>query len=690
MTESRRANKPQYFPALDGLRGAGIMAMLLYHTNLGLASGAFLAISMFFTLSGYLIGGQLLAEFERSGRIDLAGFWERRLRRLLPAASLGLGSAVAYTVFCARQGEVARFAGDIFAALFYVPNWRFVVTGQSYEAIFTSPSPVQHFWSLGIEEQFYLGLPLLLWSILAKGSTRQLAIVVGSIVLLSAVAMWVLRIPGAPLGHAYYGTDARVAEVLLGVLLAIWLRGNPRFESHRSALWIHCLGIGAAIASLALWWTTSESDLWFYRGGALAYAAGTATIIAACIRPGPLQRILSFKPLIYVGNISYGLYVYHWPTYLFIDAADLGLSPPLLLLAKLAATFAVSALSHRFIEQPIRKRAWFTGARGWLAPPTAMAVVACAAAAVLFTARTVAPIEEVHFELPSRPASAPARQGRTAADSGSVEQAPPRIIVVGDSMAGNIGNGLTDWGAETGAASFAVHSIPACGLALEGERRHENATADMTESSCRVLQMHWAGQQYLRRYDAIVLIIGTMDVLDRQVDGWSDFRTPGDPVFDDWLVGVYQSALDLLVARNVQVVWLTYPCAGSEQYLRGHMSPFGLPLIAAAAFDIERIRHLNEQLLPRLRDSRPGDVTLVDLFGHVCPGGSFMPGLGSVAEARDDGVHFGKAGGRELANWLGPQILNALGREITREAPPSPDQSQRGALDPGQTQAARE
>jgi len=668
VTETQRQTPAQYFPALDGLRGAGVFTMLLYHANVGLASGAFLAISMFFTLSGYLIGGQLYAEFARSGRIDLAGFWERRLRRLMPAATLGLAGAMAYIAVFARSSQVPRFAGDILSALFYVPNWRFIVTGQSYDAIFSTPSPVQHFWSLGVEEQFYLGLPLLFLAVLAKGSARSLAIVIGIVALSSTAWMWALRAPGAPLGHAYFGTDARVAEVLVGVLLALWFASGPRFEGQRAGQIINVLGVLAFATSLVLWWTTHESEIWFYRGGALAYASVTAVVILACIRTGPLQRFLSLSLLVFLGRISYGLYVYHWPIYLALDAAKLGLTPPMLLVTKISLTIVVSTLSNFLIETPIRKRQWLTGSRRWLAPPAVIAGLACMAVAMRLASPTVDPIEEVRIELPELP-SAPAAQATSR--PGVADPSPLRIMLVGDSMAGNIGRGLATWGTETGEARFAVRSIPGCGLALEGDRRLGKIPADMAMGICRSMQAYWRDSQPPNRYDVLVLLIGTMDLIDRRIDDWGEFRSPGDPVFDDWFVNIYQDTSELWIGHGAKVVFLTYPCSGPEEFLLENMPEDNLPLIAAAAFDIERIRYFNEELLPRVRDLHPDDIKVVDLFEHVCPGGEFVHGIGDVALARDDWVHFGSEGGRELANWLGPQILNALGR--TAPIPSSSD-----------------
>ena len=654
MTETTRAASSTYYPALDGLRGVGIFAMLLYHANVGLASGAFLAISMFFTLSGYLIGGQLHAEFERSGRIDFIAFYERRARRLMPAALMGLACAILYALLLAPLGDIRRIAGDVLAALFYVPNWRFVVTGQNYDAIFSDPSPVQHYWSLGVEEQFYLGLPLLFWWVLSRGSSKRLRRVVLAITLASTAIMFAVRVPGAPLGHAYYGTDARVAEVLVGVLLALGMGGGTSFWSARGERAANALAFAVLATSLLLWWTAHETQLWFYRGGALLYAIGSTVTISACVRPGPIQRMFSNKTLVYIGGISYGLYVYHWAIYLALDALDPGWPTALALAIKIALTFAVAAVSHRWLETPIRRRQWFVGPHRLWIPLSAMAAAGLAAGVLLQTAPAGVSSTEVQLALP--------RASETTGDPGR-DAGPLSILVTGDSMSENVGKGLARWGSESGGARFALHSVPACGLAQAGERRLEVGIETATRGSCRAMLRHWQGGVALSSYDVIVLLIGTMDLLDRRLEGWSRYRAPGDPVFDDWFVSVYRDTTDVLLANGLDVVFLTYPCSGSTAYIREKKLMDNVEnLIQAAAYDVDRIRHYNEALLPRIVAGRADRVAIVDLFGQVCPGGRFQPGFGRYEEARLDGIHFREEAGRAIADWLGPAILRASGR----------------------------
>jgi len=166
----RRAGEPRiaYEPALDGLRAVAIAAVLAFHSGFAAARGGFLGVSLFFTVSGYLITTLLLTEHDRTGRIRCLEFWERRFRRLLPAAIVVLAGVVIAAPHVADVTQRASLHGDVLAALGYVANWRFLAHGQSYAALFGSPSPVQHFWSLSIEEQYYVAFPLIVAFVLGR------------------------------------------------------------------------------------------------------------------------------------------------------------------------------------------------------------------------------------------------------------------------------------------------------------------------------------------------------------------------------------------------------------------------------------------------------------------------------------------------------------------------------------------
>ena len=212
----------QYVPALDGVRGIAVAAVLLFHG--GYLAGGFLGVDLFFVLSGFLITSLLLADGSGAGRIRLAHFWARRARRLFPALGATLLGVALYAMLFASPEERADIRADAWATMLYVPNWRAVFAERDYWALFRTPSPLQHTWSLGIEEQFYLVWPLALAGVLAVcGRRTPRAVCVGSLALAAAsvAAMWTLYDPRNP-SRVYFGTDTRAAAILLGGALAAW------------------------------------------------------------------------------------------------------------------------------------------------------------------------------------------------------------------------------------------------------------------------------------------------------------------------------------------------------------------------------------------------------------------------------------------------------------------------------------
>lgn len=384
-------------PGLDGLRGAAVLAVLAYH--LGWLPGGFLGVSLFFTLSGFLITNLLLQEADRSGRIRLGAFWARRARRLLPAAVAGVALAVAVTAATGTADQLRALPGDVIGALAYSANWRFVLAHNSYRAGFAAPSALLHYWSLAIEEQLYVVLPLLVGVVALRrkgpprdgNRRRRLGAVLLALMAVSAAATLVLG--PAHADRVYFGTDTRMFELLAGAMLAIvaGFPGAARDRLRRSR-WAGPAGAAAGVGVVALWCVSHQSDPWLYRGGLWTVSAlSGALIVGACWSPR-MGRALTWRPLPAAGRISYGLYVYHWPLFVALDSAHTGLHGITLAAARLAATVATASVSYRWLEQPIRRR------RAPIAPvlrsgiPLALAAVVTAALVTsgLATSRSIA------------------------------------------------------------------------------------------------------------------------------------------------------------------------------------------------------------------------------------------------------------------------------------------------------------
>jgi peptidoglycan/LPS O-acetylase OafA/YrhL len=351
---------------LDGLRAVAVLAVVLYHLNVGWASGGLLGVGVFFVLSGYLITDLLLAERGREGAIALGRFWLRRARRLLPALWVMLVVVTLWIAFL-DPSQLAGVRGALLAALLYFSNWWYAFQHVSYFASFGAPSPLGHLWSLAVEEQFYLVWPLLL--ILAIRFVNRRWLLIGLVVLGAIASAWAMAAifqPGSDPTRVYEGTDTRAFQLLIGASLAfVW--PSRRLTGPISALrrrGLDALGaVGIAVIVVMLM-DTNEYETFLYRGGMVILSLATLAVVAVLAHPSTLLgRILGAPPLRWIGVRSYGIYLWHYPIIVLTSPVD-GSAGPLLTLAQLGATVAVAALSWRFVEEPIRKhgfRVIFTG-----------------------------------------------------------------------------------------------------------------------------------------------------------------------------------------------------------------------------------------------------------------------------------------------------------------------------------------
>ncbi|MDP9183278.1 MAG: acyltransferase, partial [Actinomycetota bacterium] len=287
-------------PALDGIRGLAVAAVLCFHAGFSWMTGGFLGVSTFFTLSGFLITSLLLSERERTGGISLKNFWVRRARRLAPAV-LVLFAIVATMLATGVLTARSSVAGDAVATAGWGANWRFVLSGQSYGDLFSEPTPFQHMWSLAVEEQFYLLFPGLI--LLLLGRSKQLRrwraglFVLGGIGLSTFLCAYLAH-PGS-VERSYYGTDTRMAEPFVGVLLALLItRAGGIRPLHRTLrIGLDVAAVGALVALALLVSRYGQYSHSLYSGGLLLVAVLSAVLLAGVTQPGSLLgRVLGIQP----------------------------------------------------------------------------------------------------------------------------------------------------------------------------------------------------------------------------------------------------------------------------------------------------------------------------------------------------------------------------------------------------------
>ena len=696
-----------HLPGLDGIRGVAVLSVLLFHGGVSWAPGGFLGVDVFFVLSGFLITSLLIDEWGRTGAIGLGGFWVRRARRLLPGLLLLVAGAAVYAWLVASPEALAGIRHDVFATLAYFANWHFIASQSSYFARTGDPSPLAHTWSLAIEEQFYLVWPLLVLAVLrGRRALGRLALLAAAGLVASATAMAVVYRPDTDPSRVYYGTDTRSHVIMAGALLAVglaawrrrvaageadpvparpaarwsaWLRWRrapavfdqdavdaaaTRPAAARGRLGRIVLGAAAVPAAGAVLWAmgvAQGTDAWVYQGGLVAVAAGVAVVIAAVavVPASPVPWLLSRSPLRFVGRISYGMYLYHWPLFLVLNHARTGLLGPRLLLVRLAATTGASVVSYYLIELPIRRGALPRWRAAAALPAGVVAVAAGTLAATtlpVVNAAAVPIAARTHGAVPA-PVSGTVRIVRPPIPAGS----PVKVMAVGDSVAETLASGLNTSARQMGIDLLNEGTL-GCGVVRGGPYEYFGAThPDLPE--CATWPQRWADLIRTHDPDVVFMVVGRWEVMDRVHNG--TWTRVGDPAFDSYLESELETAVDVLTARGATVALATAP-----YYLRGERPDGG----RWPEDDPARVDAFNK-LVRDVAAHHPQSVAIVDLGGHTSVGGRYTPYIDGI-EMRYDGVHFTPLADRWLAPWLLPQLLALAPPTVGgRVIPPVPTQS---------------
>lgn len=354
----RRPITPRYMPGLDGIRAIAVIAIIIYHLNPQWLTGGFLGVDTFFVISGYLITSLLLTEYHNTGKIELASFWLRRFKRLIPAV-LFLVMGVLVLTLILMPTEIQKVRADSIAAIFYVSNWWYIMQNVDYFEQF-AVQPLKHLWSLAIEEQFYLVFPIVLLGLITfLRRLKSIRIVFSVLLIISMVTMMVLYVPHENVARVYFGTDTRIQTLLMGVLLAlVW----PPFQlkakvNHTMRMMIDTVGlVGLAILFICFKFV-SETNSVLYYGGFFLISTVTLLVIASSVHPsGYFAKFLGNKLLTYVGSRSYSLYLWHYPIIVLIHHQFVqGQIPTLVYVVEILLMTLMAEFSYRFIEQPLRR-----------------------------------------------------------------------------------------------------------------------------------------------------------------------------------------------------------------------------------------------------------------------------------------------------------------------------------------------
>lgn len=683
-----------YQPALDGVRALAVLAVLLFHAEVAGFDGGYLGVSVFFTLSGFLITSLLAAETESAGSVALGSFYARRARRLLPASVLLVVLVVIAAAVTDWFDAVSDLRAHVVGSLLQIANWVFLAQDGSYQELLQqaagAASPLEHYWSLAIEEQFYWLWPIAFVGLWKLGRTHRGRLWALGVVTVAfgAMAPIIAAVWGSD--AAYWASPARAAEILVGAFVAVAIIGrriDPR-------LWLLAPAALVVLAVCIVTFPTAGGPA--YAGWLPAIGAVSALLLLGLQVDSPVRRACSIAPLVWLGKISYGVYLFHWPIFVVMNEERMGFDGAGLLVVRLAVTLAVAQVSFLLYEQPIRKASRLT-----VRPTMAFAGVATAAAiglayvavpgpasdywstdneataaaaldtddAPLVALTTVPgdaqPDDAEPTAEPTVDATAvPVGDGDPVGDAGDDEidasvdteastttttvapipelSRPVRVIVAGDSTAEAIGAGVVNWAAFAPDVAQAELNIQkGCGFVRGGEYRVDDEWFEVRSACTNWLERDLPERIAEASPDVVMMMTTSFDVLDhRYGDGeGADPGTMRDTIKADFA----QVTDEALFNGAGSVVWIKAPLPDPLWFSRGtdQEQP-----------DRHAVLH---SVMEELAAERPGDVYVVDLISYFDE-----VGLTDDVDARPDGVHLTPDAATDIvADHLGEQLVRA-------------------------------
>jgi peptidoglycan/LPS O-acetylase OafA/YrhL len=653
-----------HIPALDGLRGLAVVAVVMYHFAPEIVPAGFLGVDIFLVLSGFLITSLALEEVDRTKSMSASGFFARRARRLLPASI----ATIVVVVIVARildHGSVdSSLRGHAVAALTYIANWWSIAQQNSYQAAFGTESPLNHFWSLAVEEQFYLMFPLALIGTIALLKRRiglhrltHIALVgaaVGAVA--SCALMWILRTPGSDPSRVYLGTDTRSQALFVGIAIACIIRLWP--VNSLKAATRTVLTTAALVALAALVGIASTADFrsdWLYTGGFLLIAIATGIIVLALNgHDSIVTKVLSFRWFRTLGLVSYGLYLWHWPIKVFVTGERLHLSDDQagrieLFVIRVALTAGATALSWYLIEQPFRRRKPASNDAATTTQLSRTGIGAIGLAALFVGVVWVA-------AAPSAPAQTDF-SSKIAPSSVSTKNAEPPISLLwfGDSVAWTIGGGIVEFPWPTGYDSpFDPTRIVIWnkGISECSFMQQQTKSFGILRSgggSCVGWETNWRDASASFSPDAIVWSGALRDTYDVLVNGtWVAFGSP------EW-IALYNAELDKAAAIATE--------NGIPLVIVSQADPKVLPdekredsLTASNIGKFAQLRQIQREYALANSDT----TVSIDLNELLCAGGPCEELTPSGKTIRIDHLHYSTAGAAHIAPTLTTAIETAL------------------------------
>lgn len=640
----------RYNPAIDGVRTLAVVSVILYHMNVAWIPGGLLGVGVFFTISGFLITGNLMRSWNAHGNLGLSTFWLRRLRRLMPAVIIVVLCTWALTPWLApTQWNTYRFAG--LTAIFYVNNWATIFYGDSYFDQFTV-SPFEHMWSLSVEEQFYLFWPLVLLLFLVITRGRKVLVIALTSVLAIASFAWmsVAFHLGVDITRVYEGTDTRAGALLVGAILALAMSEKPQNSATSSTtggflnsvirttnrIVADTIGLIGATMIVVLMVVTADNSPFLYDAGIAILALASAALLYGVSNQRTLvAAIFGLRPFAWVGERSYAIYLWHMPIVAFLREPLSALPLWLSTLLVTAGAVALASVSWVLVEDPIRRNGFFPAIWRWLrgrgkvprlvwALPLALVVAIAAIGVPAVIARE---LHEQHVAQLQAQREREAEQARAAA-AAAAQKAKERelaatrtrcteIVHVGDSTSLAM---FTDSGVLT-PADNATTVYKATGVRTVinssfGARATNQGFKDAPSGNESIQQILNNGVDP----DAcFVIALGTNDAANMNVEGEDNSR------------GHIEATMKIIGPKH-PVLWITTivnPAGAPRWYDKSVMDAWNSALYA------EQISHPNMWVYPWDKEVQPK---------------WFIDG---------DGVHYNQVGSSERSHRFAQAVINA-------------------------------